>query len=78
MAIWKAFYVRCGKCGHRNRPHRSPMIGVMIALEGPIECKNKRCKRTIDAREDLRRSERPLIKMVIASLQKQQGGMVPA
>ena len=68
MAIWKAFYVRC-ECGHRNRPDRSPAIGIRIALERAIKC--KKCGRLMDVREDLRRSERPFVKAVLASYQKQ-------
>lgn len=68
MAIYRPFYVSC-ECGHKNRPDRSPRIGIRIALKGPIEC--KRCGRSIDVSEDLRRSDRPLVKAVLANLQKE-------
>lgn len=75
MAIWTPFYVVCSECGHKNRPDRSPSVGIKMALEGPIEC--KKCGRLMDVSEELRRSERPLVKAVLASLQKQKE-MVPA
>lgn len=67
MTIWEPFYVKY-ECGHKNRPDRSPVIGIKIALEGPIEC--KKCQKSIDAREDLRTSDRPLVKVVLESLKK--------
>ena len=30
--FWTAFGVRCGGCGRRNQPHRSPREGIRMAL----------------------------------------------
>ncbi len=38
--FWKSFLVCCGRCGHRNLPHRSPRQGIRLALLDQLpECK---------------------------------------
>ncbi len=36
--FWTAFGVRCGSCGHRNRPDRSPRAGIRMALLDELPC----------------------------------------
>ena len=69
MAIWKAFYVTCGECGHRNRPDKSPAEGIRLALQGAIAC--KKCGNEMDVREKLRRSARPLVRRVLQGLARE-------
>lgn len=69
MAIWKAFYVTCGECGHRNRPDKSPAEGIRLALANPVVC--RKCGKIMDVREKLRRSARPLVKRVLQGLARE-------
>ena len=32
MAYFKTFRLRCGKCGYKNQPHKSPREGIRMAL----------------------------------------------
>lgn len=37
--IWKPFYLTCIKCGHKNRPHKSPKEGVrQVLLNSGVKC----------------------------------------
>ena len=61
--FFKPFYVYCGECGHRNRPHRSPREGIRLALLGQVgECKG--CKATLH----VNLPDRPLVQKVRAEL----------
>jgi len=66
MAIhfWKGFYLICSRCGHKNRPHKSPREGVRLTLTGKAgSCRG--CGKKINPRL----SDRPLIRKVRAQLQ---------
>lgn len=39
--IWKKFSIKCGECGHSNRPDPSPRRGVEKVLLGKFDtCRN--------------------------------------
>jgi predicted RNA-binding protein with PUA domain len=38
MAFWKSFLVVCGACRYRNLPHRSPRVGIRMALLDELPC----------------------------------------
>lgn len=66
MRFWKGFTVTCSDCGHRNRPHPSPSVGIEMALRGQLKpCRG--CGKEL--RPKL--SDRPLIKRVRDELQSQ-------
>jgi hypothetical protein len=69
--IFTPFYVRCGNCNHRNRPHPSPAEGIKLALLGQLPA-CKRCGKPLT----VRLPERPLVKRVRAELTAQR--LLPA
>lgn len=63
--IFRAFYVVCSECGHKNRPHKSPREGVRLALTGDLPpCNGKGCGKKLRPRL----SDRPLVRQVRAEL----------
>lgn len=63
VRFWQPFILRCGACGHRNRPHNVPEIGVRMVLTG----KFKACRKCGNAR--IRVSDkRPLVRKIRAEL----------
>lgn len=62
--FWKSFLVRCGSCGHRNLPHRSPRIGIRLALLDELpNC--RRCGKDLHLTNP---GDRPLVHEVRAQL----------
>jgi len=62
--FWTAFGVVCGSCGHRNLPHRSPRIGIRMALLDELpDCKG--CGRDLHLTNP---SDRPLVREVRVQL----------
>ena len=57
---WKSFLVRCGRCGHRNLPHRSPRIGIRMALLDELPC-CRDCGKQLHLTEP---DDRPLVREV--------------
>lgn len=70
MAIWRPFYIRCSSCGHKNRPHKSPSIGIRLVLTGQAgHCKV--CGKKLNPQL----SDRPLIRKIRSELSAQ--GILP-
>lgn len=63
MAIWTGFFVRCGNCGHRNRPDPSPRKGIEKVMRGEASCRG--CGNPL---RPVRLSDRPLVQKVRAQL----------
>ncbi|MSR78932.1 MAG: hypothetical protein EXS59_02180 [Candidatus Taylorbacteria bacterium] len=62
--FWKSFLVRCGRCDHRNQPHRSPREGIRLALLDQLPpCKE--CGKELHLTDP---GDRPLIHEVRAQL----------
>lgn len=61
--IFRGFLIGCGRCGHRNRPHKSPREGIRLVLTGKLlPCKG--CGKILEPRL----SDRPLVRAVRAEL----------
>lgn len=72
MRFWTGFMVCCGQCGHRNRPHPSPRIGIRLALLDQLpSCRG--CGKNLHATEP---TDRPLVRKVRQELI--QEGLLPA
>ncbi len=57
--VFHSFYIRCGTCGHINRPHKSPREGIRMALTGLMPpCRG--CGKILR----FRLSNRPLVRKV--------------
>lgn len=70
MAFWQGFLVRCGRCGHRNRPHKSPREGIRMALLDQLPpCRG--CGKELHLTD----IDRPLARTVRRELQEQ--GLLP-
>jgi hypothetical protein len=66
MAIWRPFYIRCSCCGHKNRPHKSPDVGIRLALTGQAgNCKG--CGKKLNPQL----SDRPLTRRIRLELSAQ-------
>ena len=60
--VYKTFAVVCGRCGHRNLPHRSPRKGIALALLGRLsECRGGCGRQLAFVPED---DHRPLVGVV--------------
>lgn len=63
--FYKAFYIICGTCGHRNRPHPSPHESIRMTLTNTLpSCRG--CGKQLHPPPQL--SNRPLIQKVRAEL----------
>ena len=66
MAFWKGFHITCSRCGHRNRPSKSPREGIRLALTGQLApCRG--CGKEL--RPKL--SDRPLLRQVRDELERE-------
>ena len=65
MVIWRAYYVCCSQCGHRNRVHPSPRKAVRLALTRQAgNCKG--CGKVLNPR--ISDSDAPLVRKVRSEL----------
>lgn len=71
MAIWCPFFIRCGHCSHRNRPHPSPRMGMRLALLGQLKPCVK-CGQALPTQLP----DRPLVARVKAELIRE--GLLPS
>lgn len=63
--IWKKFSVKCGQCGHTNRPDPSPRRGVEKVLRGEFDtCRNCGVQFTT-----IKVPNRPLVQELASQLQ---------
>ncbi len=70
--FWTGFIVRCGRCGHRNRPSKSPREGIRMALLGQLpDCRG--CGKPLRLPQP---PDRPLTHQVRAELVRE--GLLPA
>ena len=64
MGGFMHFRILCGRCGHRNQPHRSPREGIRLALLDQLpSC--KKCGKELHLTDP---GERPLVREVRAQL----------
>lgn len=62
--FFRGFVVCCGRCGHRNLPHRSPREGIRLALLDQLPpCKE--CGKELHLPDP---GDRPLVHKVRAEL----------
>ncbi len=70
MAFWQGFLVICGRCGHRNMPHKSPREGIRMALMNQLKpC--RKCGKELHLTD----INRPLARQVRQELEEQ--GLLP-
>ncbi len=62
--IWKPFLVKCSHCGHRNKPHNSPRIGVELVLTGDFDT----CRRCNTEFNIITVPRRPIVTQVLSKL----------
>jgi hypothetical protein len=68
--FWYGFHVTCGRCGHRNRPSKSPREGIRMALLGQIPpCRG--CGKELHPTL----KDRPLLRKVRTELERE--GLLP-
>lgn len=62
--MFKNFSVKCTKCGHNNRPHKSPTEGIKSVLSGSF----RKCNHCGTEFTSIQVPNRPLVQQLMRTL----------